>query len=66
MRAIIATGCRADSPPWRPVSVFDDGRRTYVVFPRGIAQGELPPLFVLGSDGELEIPAHTPASTETC
>ena len=23
-------------------------------FPRGIAQGEMPPLFVLGSDGELE------------
>ena len=46
---------QGDSPPWRPVSVFDDRRRTYVVFPRGIAQGELPPLFVLGSDGELEI-----------
>ncbi|SFX98284.1 type IV secretion system protein VirB9 [Paracoccus pantotrophus] len=43
------------SPPWRPVSVFDDGRRTYVVFPRGIAQGEMPPLFVLGPDGEAQI-----------
>lgn len=48
-------GLQGDSPPWRPVSVFDDGRRVYVVFPRGIAQGEMPPLFVLGSDGELEI-----------
>lgn len=46
---------QGDSPPWRPVSVFDDGRRVYVVFPRGIAQGEMPPLFVLGRDGELEI-----------
>jgi len=46
---------QGDSPPWRPVSVFDDGRRVYVVFPRGIAQGEMPPLFVLGTDGELEI-----------
>jgi type IV secretion system protein TrbG len=46
---------QGDSPPWRPVSVFDDGRRVYVVFPRGIAQGEMPPLFVLGADGELEI-----------
>jgi len=48
-------GLQGDGPPWRPVSVFDDGRRVYVVFPRGIAQGEMPPLFVLGSDGELEI-----------
>jgi len=48
-------GLQGDSPPWRPVSVFDDGRRVYVVFPRGIAQGEMPPLFVLSSDGELEI-----------
>ncbi|MGB3313336.1 MAG: P-type conjugative transfer protein TrbG [Albidovulum sp.] len=46
---------QGDSPPWRPVSVFDDGRRVYVVFPRGIGQGEMPPLFVLGTDGELEI-----------
>lgn len=48
-------GLQGDTPPWRPVSVFDDGRRVYVVFPRGIAQGEMPPLFVLGTDGELEI-----------
>jgi type IV secretion system protein VirB9 len=44
-----------DSPPWRPVSVFDDGRRVYVVFPAGIVQGEMPPIFVLGSDGEPQI-----------
>ncbi|WP_425063469.1 P-type conjugative transfer protein TrbG [Pyruvatibacter mobilis] len=44
-----------ESPPWRPVSVFDDGRRVYVVFPAGIAQGEMPPLFVLGADGEPQI-----------
>jgi type IV secretion system protein VirB9 len=43
------------SPPWRPVSVFDDGRRVHVVFPPGIAQGEMPPLFVIGPDGEPEI-----------
>lgn len=46
---------QGSSPPWRPVSVFDDGRRVYVVFPRGIAQGEMPPLFVIGSDGDAEI-----------
>jgi P-type conjugative transfer protein TrbG len=48
-------GLQGDSPPWRPVSVFDDGRRVYIVFPAGIVQGEMPPLFVLGSDGEPEI-----------
>lgn len=48
-------GLRGDTPPWRPVSVFDDGRRVYVVFPRGIIQGEMPPLFVLNAEGEPEI-----------
>ncbi len=45
----------SSSPPWRPVSVFDDGRRVYVVFPRGIVQGEMPPIFVLGPDGAPQI-----------
>lgn len=44
-----------DNPPWRPVAVYDDGRRVYVEFPRGIVQGEMPPLFVIGSKGELQI-----------
>lgn len=48
-------GLSGDTPPWRPVSVFDDRRRVYVVFPRGIVQGEMPPLFVLGPDGAPEL-----------
>jgi type IV secretion system protein VirB9 len=48
-------GLQGDRPPWRPVSVFDDGRRVYVVFPRGIVQGEMPPLFVIGPDGGTEL-----------
>jgi type IV secretion system protein TrbG len=48
-------GLTGDTPPWRPVSVYDDGRRVYVEFPRGIVQGEMPPLFVIGADGELQI-----------
>ncbi|TIQ16953.1 MAG: P-type conjugative transfer protein TrbG [Mesorhizobium sp.] len=48
-------GLTGDRPPWRPVSVYDDGRRVYVEFPRGIVQGEMPPIFVIGSDGEPEI-----------
>ena len=44
-----------NTPPWQPDSVFDDGRRVYVVFPRGIVQGEMPPFFVLGADGSAEL-----------
>jgi type IV secretion system protein TrbG len=46
---------QGDSPPWRPVSVYDDGRRVYIEFPRGIVQGEMPPIFVIGPDGQPEI-----------
>ena len=48
-------GLTGDTPPWRPISVFDDGRRVYVVFPRGIVQGEMPPIFIIGSEGETQI-----------
>lgn len=44
-----------DNPPWKPVAVSDDGRRVYVEFPRGVVQGEMPPIFVLGADGEAQI-----------
>nr|WP_249147939.1 P-type conjugative transfer protein TrbG [Bradyrhizobium jicamae] len=44
-----------DSPPWRPLSVYDDGRKVYVEFPQGIVQGEMPPLFVIGPDGKTEL-----------
>jgi type IV secretion system protein TrbG len=48
-------GLTGDAPPWRPVSVYDDGRRVYIEFPRGIVQGEMPPIFVIGPDGQPEI-----------
>jgi len=41
-----------DSPPWKPLRAFDDGQKVYVQFPGGIAQGELPPLFVIGPQGD--------------
>ena len=43
------------SPPWKPVRAFDDGQHVYIQFPAGIAQGELPPLFVVGPDGKGEL-----------
>ncbi|MGR7995766.1 P-type conjugative transfer protein TrbG [Xanthobacter sp. ZOL 2024] len=48
-------GLTGDTPPWRPDEIYDDGRRVYVVFPRGIVQGEMPPLFVIGPEGEAQI-----------
>lgn len=40
------------SPPWKPLRAFDDGQKVYIQFPAGIAQGELPPLFVIGAQGD--------------
>ena len=44
-----------DHPDWRPVRVFDDGRRTLIEFPPDIAQGEMPPFFIVGEDDEAEL-----------
>ncbi|MDA9451133.1 MULTISPECIES: P-type conjugative transfer protein TrbG [Bradyrhizobium] len=44
-----------DSPPWRPLAAYDDGRKVYVEFPQGIVQGEMPPLFAIGPDGKTEL-----------
>ncbi|AYH44705.1 P-type conjugative transfer protein TrbG [Azoarcus sp. DN11] len=40
------------TPPWKPMRAFDDGEKVYIQFPPGIAQGELPPLFVIGAQGD--------------
>ena len=44
-----------DTPPWRPMRAFDDGEHVYIQFPSGIAQGELPPLFVVGPAGDAQL-----------
>ena len=41
-----------DDVPWRPVRAFDDGRQVFIEFPPSLAQGEAPPLFVIGGDGK--------------
>ena len=43
------------NPPWKPVQVFDDGAKTYLLFPQTIAQSELPPLFLLGEKNKAEL-----------
>jgi type IV secretion system protein VirB9 len=44
-----------DAAPWRPLRAFDDGRKVYIEFPRGISQGEMPPLFVIGASGNSQL-----------
>jgi type IV secretion system protein VirB9 len=44
-----------DKPSWRPLRAFDDGTHVYIDFPDAIAQGDMPPLFVLGDKGQAEL-----------
>jgi P-type conjugative transfer protein TrbG len=44
-----------DTPPWRPVRAFDDGRQTFIEFPTSLQTGEAPPLFVLGPNHDAEL-----------
>ncbi len=44
-----------DKPDWRPQRVFDDGRQTMIEFAPDIAQGDMPPFFVIGDDGQAEL-----------
>jgi type IV secretion system protein VirB9 len=41
-----------DRAPWRQLRAFDDGRQVFIEFPRGIGQGEMPPLFVVSPEGD--------------
>ncbi|MGY4395304.1 P-type conjugative transfer protein TrbG [Sphingomonas sp. UYAg733] len=43
------------NPPWKPVQVFDDGAKIYLLFPSTIAQSELPPLFMIGEKNKAEL-----------
>jgi len=43
------------NPPWKPVQVFDDGAKTYLLFPQTITQSELPPLFLIGEKNKAEL-----------
>lgn len=44
-----------DNPAWKPIRAFDDGHKVYIEFPERIDQGEAPPLFVVGPDGNNEL-----------
>jgi len=44
-----------DTPSWRPIRAFDDGRKVYIEFPSQIDQQQAPPLFVVGESGDSEL-----------
>ena len=44
-----------DRVAWKPLRAFDDGQQVFIEFPVGIAQGEMPPLFVTGAAGNAEL-----------
>ncbi|WP_319798409.1 P-type conjugative transfer protein TrbG [Nitrobacter sp.] len=44
-----------DDAPWKPLRAFDDGRQVFIEFPAGIAEGAMPPLFVVGPAGGGEL-----------
>ncbi len=44
-----------DHPTWRPIRAFDDGEKVYLQFPVDIAQGELPPLFIVGAKHQAQL-----------
>ncbi len=44
-----------DNPHWRPLRAFDDGRKVFIQFPTRLDQGEAPPLFVVGRNGESQL-----------
>jgi type IV secretion system protein TrbG len=44
-----------DRPMWRPIRAFDDGEKVYLQFPADIAEGDLPPLFIVGAKNQAEL-----------
>lgn len=44
-----------DRAYWRPIRAFDDGRQTFIEFPPHIANGEAPPLFLIGAGSKAEL-----------
>src|SRR3546814_15246294 len=46
---------QGDKPAWRPVHVFDDGAKTYVLLPADVSTSEMPPLFLIGEKNKAEL-----------
>lgn len=46
---------RGRAPVWTPEAVFNDGAKTYIRFPEAAGVHELPPIFVIGGNGEAQL-----------
>lgn len=44
-----------DTPSWRPLRAFDDGEKVYIQFPASITADQMPPLFVIGANGDAQL-----------
>jgi len=44
-----------DNVAWKPVRAFDDGTHVYIEFPSALSQGDAPPLFVSGPNGNHDL-----------
>jgi P-type conjugative transfer protein TrbG len=44
-----------DDASWKPLRAFDDGRHVYIEFPKSLAEGDAPPLFVRGQHGSNDL-----------
>jgi P-type conjugative transfer protein TrbG len=44
-----------DNVAWKPVRAFDDGTRVFIEFPSALGQGDAPPLFVSGPNGDHDL-----------
>ncbi len=42
-------------PKWTPIAVFDDGKKTFIEFPKEMLNREAPALFVLSSGNETQL-----------
>ncbi len=43
---------KGDTPNWRPIRVFDDGKKVFIQFPKSVSVSEAPPLFVTDKKGK--------------
>lgn len=43
------------SASWKPLRVFDDGKKVFIQFPANIEQGELPPLFIVTKESDSQL-----------
>jgi type IV secretion system protein TrbG len=55
LRLNFAYRVEGDSVDWKPVRAFDDGVHVYIELPPSITTAELPPLFIKGRSGTVEL-----------